>query len=1501
MSNIIDQRVVEMRFDNKNFEENVSTSMGTLSKLKTSLNLSESVKNITDLGKAAGSISMEGLANGVEIVKMKFSALDVIAITALRRITDSAIDTGKKMISALTIDPIKTGFQEYETQINAVQTILANTSSKGTTLKEVNQALDTLNTYADKTIYNFTEMTRNIGTFTAAGIELDTATTAIQGIANLAAVSGSTSQQASTAMYQLSQALASGTVKLMDWNSVVNAGMGGQVFQDALKETARAHGIAIDEMIEDEGSFRETLSKGWLSSEILTETLTKFTLATEDMSEAQIQANREMLKSQGYTDEQIEKIFELGNTATNAATKVKTFTQLWDTLKEAAQSGWTQTWEYVVGDFEEAKASLTAISDTFGELIGQSSEARNEIVKFWHDNGGRDAMINAITNSFHALMDIVKPIGEAFREVFPAMTGQQLVALSKRIEEVTKKFKMSEETINNIKATFKGFFSLLDIGKQAFSAIVRTIMPMTNLLDGMGSSILSTTASFGTYVTNLADTLRANDTFYKALQKLSEVFTNVSGYIQIAFNKIKEVFVGFKSIDTSPIDGISNKMTVRFQPLVKIWEMMGAAAAKIGEIVVKIAPVFAKLASVVGKGMHDFASAIATNIENMNFSTLFDILNGGIFAAIGLGIKKFIDSLSGITENAGGILESVQGIFGGVEDCLKSFQSNLKAKTLMTIATAVALLAASIVALTLVDSEKLSGALITITSLFGELVGAMAIMTKLGEGSGFKNVQRVNGTLIAMSASLLLMAFALKEVASIEIGQLITGVIGLGALCVMMVNVADLLSDSSRKVAKGAGGLILFGIAVNLMIAPIKQLAAMDLGSLAKGLISLGALMTELVIFIQLVDGKSSGIGNGIGLIALASSMLIFASAIDKLGAIDDQRIMKGVIAMGVVLTEIALFTQVTGNAKHVLTTASAMLVLGAAMEVFASVIDKLGSMELASLVQGLVGLSGALTIISIAAAAMQGTLGSAASLFVMATALTMLIIPLKVLSTMSLAELGIAMLGLAGTLAILGGAAALLQPLIPAMLALSGAVALFGIGVAATAAGVLMLSVALTTLAGSGAAVAASLVTIVAAISGVIPLIIAAIGRGIAAFIQAIAGSASALIQAAVTVIMSVLDGILQVAPRLITVISTIISLICMTIISDAPKIVEAGFVLLTSLLRGIAQNIGEIVILAGEIIVGFINGLSEKLPDIIQAGVDLIVAFIDGLANSLVENTVRLRDAFINLMTSVLKAILAFWGIASPSTKFAEIGRYLIEGLIKGISSMVAKAISAIKDVGTKMIAGIKTKVDEFKQIGRNMVDGLVSGVKEFAHKAVDAVKGVANSAIEGAKNLLGIHSPSRVFAEFGRFVDLGFAQGIAEYAGRVGKAITNMAEDTVNTMADAILDISSLLDSDVDTSPVITPVLDLTEIQNGSERLNSLLSNGIGNAYVNAAYVGGTLNGNRSVVSEVAPSQTETNRTVMNFTQNNYSPKSLSRTEIYRQTRNQFAQAKGLVQGT
>lgn len=377
MSKTVDQRVVEMKFDNRHFEKNVSTTMSTLDKLKAKLNFSGAAKGLSGLTSHANIVkkNMDVLGQGVRSVQAEFSGLSVIGATCLVNLTNSAIRASKNIVNALTLDPVKTGFNEYETKINAIQTILANTSSKGENIESVTKVIDELNTYADKTIYNFSEMTRNIGTFTAAGVGLKESANAIQGIANVAAMSGSSSQQASTAMYQLSQALAAGTVKLMDWNSVVNAGMGGEKLQEALKQTAREFGTNVDAIIADAGSFRDSLQEGWITADVLNTTLKKFTVeGAKEYADSMVKAGK-------YTQEQADALLKEAQMAEDAATKVKTLTQLYDTLKETAQSGWGKTWELMFGNFEEAKSFFTDLNDKLSPIIDKMSDARNNLIE----------------------------------------------------------------------------------------------------------------------------------------------------------------------------------------------------------------------------------------------------------------------------------------------------------------------------------------------------------------------------------------------------------------------------------------------------------------------------------------------------------------------------------------------------------------------------------------------------------------------------------------------------------------------------------------------------------------------------------------------------------------------------------------------------------------------------------------------------------------------------------------------------------------------------------------------------------------------------------------------------------------------------------------------------------------------------------------------------------------------------------------------------------------
>lgn len=413
MSTTVDQRVVEMRFDNKNFESNVSTTMSTLDKLKQKLNLTGASKGLEEINSTAKKIDMAGLGRSVETVSAKFSALQVMGVTALANITNSAVNAGKRMLAAFTVDPVKTGFQEYELKMGSVQTIMAST---GESLKTVNKYLDELNTYSDKTIYSFSDMTNNIGKFTNAGVKLEDAVLAIKGISNEAAVSGANANEASRAMYNFSQALSAGYVKLIDWKSIENANMATVEFKDQLIASAVACGTLKDNLdgtyttlekgtvISATRNFNDSLQEQWMTTEVLTKTLANYATDVREMTDAEKEAYEEKLRGQGYTEEQIKSIEKLGQKAFDSAQDVKTFSMMMDTLKEAAQSGWARTWELIIGDFEEAKLLWTNLSKVLGNIIDGMSDARNAILE------------SALGKSFTNLIDKVNSVTDPIKK-----------------------------------------------------------------------------------------------------------------------------------------------------------------------------------------------------------------------------------------------------------------------------------------------------------------------------------------------------------------------------------------------------------------------------------------------------------------------------------------------------------------------------------------------------------------------------------------------------------------------------------------------------------------------------------------------------------------------------------------------------------------------------------------------------------------------------------------------------------------------------------------------------------------------------------------------------------------------------------------------------------------------------------------------------------------------------------------------------------------------------
>lgn len=1009
MSTTVDQRVVEMRFDNKQFESNVSTTMSTLGKLKQSLNLTGAAKGLENVGTAAKGINLSGLSGAVETVQAKFSALQVVGVTALANITNSAVNTGKRMLSALTIDPIKTGLSEYETQINAVQTILANTESKGTTLGQVNAALDQLNTYADKTIYNFTEMTRNIGTFTAAGVDLNTSVNAIQGIANLAAVSGSSSQQASTAMYQLSQALASGTVKLMDWNSVVNAGMGGQVFQDALKETARVHGVAIDDMVKKNGSFRETLQEGWLTADILTETLSHFTMAAEEGSK-QWETYKKSLMDDGYTEEQANAILKLSNTATDAATKVKTATQLWDTLKETAQSGWTQTWEIILGDFGEAKELFSGIYETLSPILEATSEARNallsgglasgwkqllgqgiadeegyrdsiknvakdhgiaiddmiaaekkldsslddneafqnaltkglkdgsitsdmlsesvthladkmrnmsdaereaagyteehltqiealeaglkdgsismdEFVEKMMKPSGRENIIEGLKNAFDGLMNVIKPIKSAFDDIFPSLTSKQIYGFTENFKALTETFKeFGTKYADQIKRTFKGVFSIIDIGRKVFVAFANSISDLigSSGVSSLGDFILDSLASIGDFFTSM------NENFDVA--GVSDIFSKLASGVSAALGKTVDVLKNFGDILSTIGDVICDVAS-------SIWSGVKTVFGWISENF-SIGDIFAGLA---GGGIFVLAKKVAGFVKKL--SNLFD---GGLMGAL-FGNKD--------GEDSGSIKDKISDLFDGVGEALEGFTASVKVGSFVAIAAAIAILASAFGKIAELDAVDIGKSLVTMGISLGIMMKALnsmptnkAFANNLFGMSETTNLIKSGISLMMMAKAIDILADAILKLSELSWEEIGKGLTGVGGGIVLLCGGLKVLNGT--KVSLGTSiAMLALAEACKILGDAMQKFVGFSWDEIARGLAGMGGALGEMVAALAILS-KAGGLGSVFGATGILIAVQGLADLAEGLKSFADMswdEIGRGLAGMGGALGELAI------------------------------------------------------------------------------------------------------------------------------------------------------------------------------------------------------------------------------------------------------------------------------------------------------------------------------------------------------------------------------------------------------------------------------------------------------------------------------------------------------------------------------------------------------------------------------------------------------------------
>jgi len=1463
----IDERITKVTFDNKQFEKGISESSKSLTDFDSLLSKSD---------QTTGFGNLSGVVSGVSD---KFSALGTIAVGALVEIGRQAVQVGQQLITSLAIEPITQGYEEYELKINSIKTMLASGKDKEglpVTLEMVNEQLEELNQYADQTIYSFSDMTANIGKFTNAGVDLETSVQAIKGISNAAALSGANADEASRAMYNFAQALSAGYVKLIDWKSIENANMATVEFKTQLLDAAVAAGTVektVDGMykvlttnnqgktmelaIDATRNFNDSLQYQWMTTEVLTDTLADY-------------ASMET---------------EIGKKANEAATKVRTFSQLLDTTKEAIGSGWAQSFELMFGDFDEATEIWTGLSDAIGNMVGASSDARNQILKDWEALGGRTAIIDGIKAAWQGLQSILTPIKEAFENVFPPMTGQKLAEISEGFKNFMESIKIGPETAEKLKTAFQGFFSALSLGWDGVKFVFGTIKSVIEALFPVGDGLLGLAAKVGQFFIDLKTSADQGQFFATIAEKVNTAISAIAdkvkevagvlfngGGIPGAIQVIIDAFKGFPS-KFAGFDSFTQKVTDFFKPLKEFLE-------PIGKFLVTM--------------LTSIKDALANTWRTEGFAGFADILNTLLTGGILVGIQKLVKGFTNITDSAGGFLEGITGVLDGVRGSLQAYQDILKAKVLLEIAAAVGILAASLIALAMIDPEKLTAASIAMGVLFAELAATFVILEKTMSG---KKISKVGLQLIEFAAAILILSNALQNIAEIPTDKLSQSLLALTVMLAEMVGVAKLMQNT-----KG------FGKGATLLAA-----------------------------------------GAAMGLIAIA--VLEMSGAVAILGSLNMETMTQGLIGLGVILAEIGAFSILiskTVNPITMVAAAAAMVAMGLALVEISGAVAILGSLDTGAMIQGLVGLA---TAMGVMVAAMLLTanpmvLAGAAAMLVMAAAVVVFTPAIIALGAVPLENIGKALLALVGVFVVVGGAAAILAPLTPVIIALAAGIALLGVAVLAIGAGMALFGAGLAALGAGGTAAIGLLVIAITELANLIPLVLTKIGEGIVALAGVITTGAPAIAEAIIAVVASLITLLTGEIPKLVTVVLTFIGDLLVKLVEKVPEFVDAGMKIIIGFLEGVVNNLQPIIEAVLGMLIAILEGIAAKLPDLIQAGANIIIAFlegigqqvprvidagfkmiidfINGLADSIRENTPILLDAIANLCTAFLDGILNFFGIsggtseegkglassilqgiidgigsmintvvdaivgvgtamidgfkklfgiASPSKVMDGFGIDILTGLINGIKSLVSNLINTVKDFVTGMLTAISDKFNDFKEdgvkiitnfiqgikdtvsniyqtvrdflsemintiqgkvsdfmdVGKNIVGGIIDGIQSMIGNVVNTVKNLASSALDGIKDFLGIASPSKEFALVGRYCDEGMADGIARYSKLVTDETEALGDDSLKTMKSTMSKLSDALDTDLDANPVITPVLDLSDVESGANALSNLLNKG------------------------------------------------------------------------
>lgn len=865
MSREVDERVVKLEFDNKDFEKNAKKSSSTIQDLKSSMDFSKEKKSVDDTFDGE---KLNAFQAGLSKVKDGFNALEVTAITALVNISNRITDLGINLVKSLTVDNIAAGWNQYGQTMISKATLVA----QGHDLEVVNKQLDKLRWFTDETSYDYDTMTATIGKFVAKGKGLEDSVDSMMGIATWAASAGENATTASHAMQQLAEV--GEYIKLQDWQSIQNSNMDIKEFRELALATAEEMGTLISlhdgsyvtkngKINVNNTNFAQSLTQGaWFTSDVLIKVLQKYAKGANEIYDISKETGK--LASE-IIDDGTYEIDQFGLKTFALAQQARTLGDAIESVRKTAKTKWSQISELLFGDLDESTKLWTQLSEELIDLFTGKYDDWIEVLQEWKSLGGFNDLFGhiegyqgALWNIFDAIRAIKDIIKGAFGDVFGVKENEEkaksLKSFTERIREFTQSLIITGEKAEKLRKIFRGVFSVLKVAKDFFVQIwnvVKVLWPYVKNILGM-------------FFTMLAD---VGQVIYETVKDLKSDESTAA--------PLKQFFEGLKNIFIAIVEILKELMPV-----------ISAVVSFIGEIMTRIAEVVKKIVT-----------------KDKDAFRVKDLLSIVIIIAA---IAFIMWQLSGFVS----IFSAVRNVIQGFADVLDSFATRQYAAATRMLAEAILMVAIALTIIASIEEDRLAMAVAVVAIIWAALILTIKAMADLGKNlKKLRNIRRLTTAMQQLALSILLIALSLFIISKAGDKAIVSAGIVVG-LMYILIDICKKLSSNVDNIKKGCLGLIALAVAVNLLAIPIGLLGILPVDTLFAGLLS---IITLLMALVMVANGAGKNVGNltkaAVGFIALAAAIDLLVIPILIIGSLDIFKALTAAAIIGGLMAIMFIFS----------------------------------------------------------------------------------------------------------------------------------------------------------------------------------------------------------------------------------------------------------------------------------------------------------------------------------------------------------------------------------------------------------------------------------------------------------------------------------------------------------------------------------------------------------------------------------------------------------------